>query len=69
MPVFDSTQLAIGQQPQYFFDDLLIETVENVRRTFHSPEKVGTEPVLRKDKPWEHLLDISCNSWQAIWDP
>jgi hypothetical protein len=69
MPAFDSTQLVIGTQTQYFFDDLLIETVENVRRTFHLPQKVGTEPVLRKDKPWEHMLDISCNSWMAVWDP
>jgi hypothetical protein len=69
MPIFDSTQLNVGQETQYFFDDLLIETVENVRRTFHLPEKMGTEPVLRKDKPWEHVLDISCNSAVAIRDP
>ena len=67
--MFDATQLVIGEQKQYFFDDLLIETVENVRRTFHSPEKVGTEPLVRKDKPWEHVPYFSCNNWQMIRDP
>jgi hypothetical protein len=69
LPAFDSTQLDIGQEPQYFFDDLVIETVENVRRTFHCPEKVEDEPVLRKDMPWEHVLELSCGGYQVIWDP
>ena len=69
MPVFDSTQLVIGDQTQYFFDDLVIETVENVRRTFHSPKRVGDEPVLEKDQPWEHITYFSCNTWQMIYDP
>ncbi len=55
MAVFDSAQLVIGEATQYFIDDLLMESVENIRRTFHSPRKVGEQPVVQKDKPWEHL--------------
>ena len=69
MPLYDSTQLVIGEATQYFFDDLLIESVENIRRTFHSPQRVGDEPVVRKDKPWEHVTYFTCNTWQVIRDP
>jgi len=69
MAVFDSTQLVIGEAIQYFIDDLLIESVENIRRTFHSPDKVGEEPVVKKDRPWEHMPYFSCNTLQVIRDP
>ena len=69
MAVFDPTQLVIGEATQYFIDDLLIESVENIGRRFHSPEKAGDGPVIKKDKPWEHFIEISCNTYQVRRDP
>ncbi len=68
-PPYDSTMLDIGEQKQYFFDDLVIESVENVCRTWHKPEKTPQSPVIKKDQPWEHITYFSCNSWQIAYDP
>ena len=66
---FDPTMLNIGKEKQIFVDDLVIESVENICRTWHQPVKTKENPVLVKDKPWEHVTYFSCNTWQVIRDP
>ena len=66
---FDPTMLNIGRVKQIFVDDLVIESAENIRRTWHQPVKIKENPVLTKDKPWEHVTYFSCNTWQVIRDP
>ena len=55
MAELDTTQLLIADAPQYFFDNGIIESVQNVTRTIHSPVRSDANPLLRKDKPWEHV--------------
>ena len=66
---FDATMLDIGREEQVFVDDLIIESVENVCRTWHQPVKLAANPVLQKDQPWETMSCFSCNTWQVLRDP
>jgi len=66
--IFDATMLDVGREKQVLVDDLVIESAENVCRTWHHPVRSGG-PVLRKDQPWEHKTYFSCNTWQVIRDP
>ena len=67
--IHDATMLNVGLAKQVFVDDLVIESAENVCRTWHQPVRVGESPVLHKDQPWEHIAYFSCNTWQVIRDP
>ena len=66
---FDPTMLNIGREKQIFIDDLVIESVENISRTWHQPVKTEENPLLVKDKPWEHMTYFSCNTWHVVRDP
>ena len=65
----DSIYLRIGTRRQFFFDDLLLEQTQNLTRRFHSPQPVSDQPVLLKDRTWEHVLYMTCNTWNVIRDP
>lgn len=67
--MLDASLLHIGSRRQFFFDDLVIDTVQNLTRRHHSPEKRGQEPCLRKDRPWEVFVYFTCNTWNVIRDP
>lgn len=43
----------IGDQPQYFLDDTMVEWVKNVTRTYHVPQKYPANPLIVRDQPWE----------------
>ena len=43
----------IEDQPQYFFDDTIVEWVKNIKRTHHVACKYHDNPVVRRDQPWE----------------
>ena len=49
----------IGNQPQYFLDDSIIEWVKNIKRTHHVAEKYNGNPVIRRDQPWEAWLHFN----------
>jgi len=51
----DATQLVIGDAPQYFFDDGMIEEVQHVTRRLHRPVSVDGSPFIQRDRPWEHV--------------
>jgi len=42
----------------FFIDDFEIDSKQNLKRTFHPPEKIGT--VLKPDKPWEDPFGCAC---------
>ena len=44
MSQLDSTWLSIGGRRQFFFNDLMLEQVQDVTRRYYSPEKVSGEP-------------------------
>ena len=62
----DSTELIIGERPQYFFDSGLIEEIQNIRRTVHAPKQLERNPVLQLDRPWEHFTNFGADDW-ALW--
>lgn len=65
MPVADSTFLIVGDVPQYFFDDLVIEQVQDLTRTVHRPEK-EPGPLIGKDRPWERVAYFTVNGWSLF---
>ena len=62
----DTTSLFINDDPQYFFDNGIIESVHNLTRTIHSPKRNGANPVIRSDQPWEHVTYFTANGSQ-VW--
>ena len=64
----DSTQLYIADQVQTFVDNLILESVTDVTRRWHTPERVGDGPVLTKTEPWEGLPYFNCAT-TIIRDP
>ena len=62
-----STPLNIGQVPQLFFDNYVIEMVNFVTRTMHQPKKHPGNPLLRQDKPWEKVVIVRGNT-SVYWD-
>jgi len=63
----DTVNQRVGAVPQYFFDNGVVEQVQDITRVWHCPEKQG-EPVLRRDRPWEDVTYFSCNTWNVIHD-
>lgn len=65
----DSTMLHIGSSQQFFFDNLLIESAQNVTRHVDHPKRQLPGPVIRRDQPWEHVTYFTVSSWNVAWDP
>ena len=64
MNYMDGTMLHIGNVPQFFFDNILIEQVQDIYRTVHRPAK-QPQPILRRDKPWEKNPYFTVNGWSS----
>lgn len=43
----------IGEQPQYFLDDTIVEWVKNITRIHHVATKHQANPIICRDRPWE----------------
>ncbi|NQU10735.1 hypothetical protein HQ590_08095 [bacterium] len=69
MTDFDASMLSIRSIRQHFFDDLLIESVENVERVVHRPTRDPASPVLKADRPWEHVLECTVSAVSVLRDP
>ena len=67
MNFMDSTMLLIGRSPQYFFDSVLLEQIQDITRTVHSPSK-EPGPLLQKDRPWETVPYFTVNGWSVVRD-
>jgi predicted GH43/DUF377 family glycosyl hydrolase len=65
----DATLLNVDVKKQLFFDNLLIESVQDVNREFHQPRKDERNPLIVKDKPWEHVVYIRTSSGRVLRDP
>ncbi len=67
MSQLDSTGLIIGDAPQFFFDDGIIEEVQHVTRRLHRPASVDASPLIQRDRPWEHVpyfTGMDCSLWR-----
>ena len=67
MNFMDSTMLLVGTAPQYFFDNVVMEQIQDLTKVFHSPAK-DPEPVLQKDRPWEHVPYFTVCGWSVVRD-
>ena len=65
----DSTNLYVRDAVQTFIDNVVIESVQDVTRRWHTPEREGTEPVIKKDKPWEHVTYFTYSNYAVLRDP
>jgi hypothetical protein len=68
MMKYSPTMLAIMGAKQLFFDDLIIETVNEITRTFHRPVKVEA-PVIGDAMPWEQVPYFSGGTHAVFADP
>ena len=67
MNPIDSTVLIINSVPQYFFDNGVIEQVQDLTKTIHSPAK-EPGPIIKKDRPWEKVTYFTVNGWSVLRD-
>jgi len=67
MSSIDSTSLIINDVPQYFFDNGVIEQVQDLTKTIHSPKK-QPGPIIKKDRPWERIPYLTVNGWSILHD-
>src|SRR5438105_7697367 len=65
----DATLLNLGLKKQLFFDNLLIESVQDITREFHQPRKYEGNPLIVRDKPWEHILYFRTSEYTVLRDP
>ena len=65
---YEPTMLDIGHSKQIFVDDLVIESVENICRTWHQPTRGGS-PVIVRDRPWEQITYLTFNGSRVVRDP
>lgn len=65
----DATQLFVQGYVQTFLDNVVIESVQDVTRRWHQPERRLAEPVLAKDRRWEHSLYFTYSNYCVLYDP
>lgn len=66
---YDSTHLHVQNLTQMLLDNVLIETVQDVTRRWHSPERRVDQPVITKDRPWEHAVYFTYSNYCVLHDP
>lgn len=65
----DAALLNVGVRKQLFLDVLLIESAQDIRRAFHQPRKYEGNPLIVKDKPWEHVVQFRSSGYTVLRDP
>lgn len=58
----------VGNQKQLFIDDDVVAAVKNVTRRQHTPKKHASNPLIRRDRPWEvnPYFRTSCFSVSSV---
>lgn len=64
----DSTHLYVDDRVQTFLDNVILESVIDVTRKWHTPQRVGDGPVLSKTEDWEGLPYLSCANYTVLRD-
>ena len=52
----DSVNLLLDKKVQTFIDNVVIESVQDVTRRWHTPARKREQPLIVADKPWEQAL-------------
>ncbi len=61
--------LHIGQVPQLFFDNYIIEMVQGLTRRMHRPQKCAQNPLIAGDRPWEIAPYFRTGTMNVSFDP
>lgn len=64
----DSTNLFVKGLTQLFIDNVVIESVQDITRRWHTPERRKKSPVIKKDKPWEHVTYFTYSNYAVLFD-
>jgi hypothetical protein len=65
----DSTLLYVQGKTQTFLDNVIIEMSQDVTRRWHRPERRIEQPVIQRDRPWEHTLYFTYSNHCVLYDP
>ena len=65
----DSMHLFVKETVQTFIDNVVIESVQNITRRWHSPERRGESPIISKDRPWERVTYFTYSNYCVLRDP
>jgi hypothetical protein len=65
----DSTHLAVGSAAQLFLDNTILEGIQNVTRRWYQPTRRGDGPVIKRDRPWEHVTYFTYSNYAVLRDP
>ena len=65
----DSTQLFVKDRVQTLIDNVVIESVQNAARRWHTPARREESPVISKDRPWEYIPYFSGSDYTVLRDP
>ena len=68
MDYMDSTMLAILDYPQLFLDNLIVEASHDLTKTTHKPRRDAANPLIIKDRPWEHTPYFTCSNHVVLRD-
>ena len=68
MHYMDSTALGITDTPQLFLDNLIVEASYELTKTTHMPRKDPANPLITKDRPWEHTPYLTCSNHVVLRD-
>ena len=64
----DSTHLHAADLVQTFVDNVIVESVQDVSRRWHTPRR-HPEPLIVADRPWEGITYFSISSHCVLRDP
>ena len=64
----DVSDFHIDDEAEFFFDNGIIESVQDLSRGMYRPHKVNGGPFLTADEPRETVSYISTNLWNVIRD-
>ena len=65
----DSTNLFVRDTVQTFIDNVVIGSVQDITRRWHTPERKLDAPVIERDRPWEHITYFTYSNHAVVRDP
>jgi len=65
----DPSQFYVKETVQTFLDNVMIHSFGNVTRRWHQPEYYGDGPLIKKDRPWEHIPYFTYSNYCVLRDP
>ena len=65
----DSTYLFVKDTVQTFIENVIIESVQNATRRWHTPMRRFDRPLITKDRPREHIPYFSGADYRVLRDP